>query len=159
MNNNNDQNSLIQANNEILKELDKEVPVLTENNLRQSVISFVVARLAKLQALEEQDNEVQRAIKKEKLELIKEHRLDINELIQVEAQENDREQNKIRLKIAETESILQLFKATNNMASPIIQPPKNDGNDDINKALSGLKPKQMQVLQQFIAKMESAQTE
>ena len=125
--------------------MDKEAPVLTENNLRQSVISFVVARLAKLQALEEQDNEVQRAIKKEKLEQIKEHRLDINELIQVEAQENDREQNKIRLKIAETESILQLFKATNNMASPIIQPPRNHGNDDINKALSGLKPKQMHI--------------
>jgi hypothetical protein len=149
------QNSIVQANNQLLDELDKEVPLLTENNLRQSVISFVVARLAKLQALEEQDNEVQLAIKKEKLERIREHRLDISELIQVEAQENEREQNKIRLKIAETESILQLFKATNNMASPIIQPPKNDGNDDINKVLSGLQPRQMQILEQFIKKMDS----
>jgi len=149
-------NDIISTNNDLAHKLDNSsVLTLTENDLRNSVIGYLTARLDKLKKMSEDsfDTDIEDAIKKEKLNMITEHRLEIDELIRVEAQEIERKEIAIRLKIAETESILGLFKATNNLPSPILQARSNDANDPINKAISGLPANQVQLINLLISKL------
>lgn len=151
-------NNIIAKSETLIESLDNSnVPTLSEDDLRNSVIGMVVSRLNKLKTYDSDiDIEIEQAIKEEKLTLIKEHRLEIDELIRVEEQENSKSIERSRLKIAEMDTLLNLFKATNNLPSPILQPKNTDTNDPINRILAECSPKQVQLIQSMISKIASS---